>query len=161
MPIPASIERFLAERRVRYETLTHQKAYTAQEEAAVSHVPGRAWAKTVVCFADGEPVLAVLPATHYVDTDRLRRLAGSREVRLATEKELAPLFADCEPGAMPPFGCLYDKKVFVDVSLARDSQIVFNAGTHVDAIRMAYDDFTALASPVVGEFGVRTHQRVE
>jgi len=160
MPIPASIEKFLGERGVRYEVLTHRKAFTAQEEAAVTHVPGQEWAKTVVCFADGEPVLAVLPATHYVDTDRLERLAGAQDVRLATEKELAPLFADCEPGAMPPFGCLYDRRVFVDISLARDPEIVFNAGTHVEAIRMGYDDFAALANPVVGEFGVRIHQPV-
>lgn len=160
MAIPASIEKFLSERGVQYETLTHRKAYTAQEEAAVTHVPGQEWAKTVVCFADGEAVLAVLPATYYVDTDRLQRLAGAQEVRLATEKELAPLFADCEPGAMPPFGCLYDRRVFVDVSLARDPEIVFNAGTHVDAIRMRYDEFADLSKPLVGEFGVRIHQPV-
>lgn len=160
MSIPASIEKFLGERGVRYEALTHRKAYTAQEEAAVAHVPGREWAKTVVCVADEKPILAVLPALYYVDTDRLKRLTGARSVRLATEKELAPLFEDCEPGAMPPFGCLYGKPVYVDVSLARDPEIVFNAGTHVDAIRMSYEDFAKLVQPVVGEFGVRIQQPV-
>lgn len=155
MAIPSSIERFLGERSVRYETLTHRKAFTAQEEAAVAHVPGQAWAKTVVCLADGEPILAVLPALYNVDTERLERLSGARHVRLATEKELAPLFADCEPGAMPPFGCLYGRRVFVDRTLTVDLDIVFNAGTHTDAIRMSFDDFMELVKPTIGDFGIR------
>lgn len=158
MSIPASIEKFLTERGVPFQALSHRKAYTAQEEAAVAHVPGREWAKTVVCFADDQPILAVLPALFNVDPERLQRLAGAKKVRLATEKELAPLYAECEPGAMPPFGCLYGQRVFVDRALAGDPEIVFNAGTHVDAIRMRFDDFTKLTSPIVGEFGVRIQQ---
>jgi Ala-tRNA(Pro) deacylase len=123
-------------------------------------VPGREWAKTVVCLADGVPVLAVLPATYHVDPARLERLAGAAKVRLATEQELAPLYKDCEPGAMPPFGCLYGQRVFVDRSLVNDPEIVFNAGTHVDAVRMRYDDFARLTNPVVGDFGVRIQQPV-
>ena len=158
MPIPASIENFLKERGIPFQVLTHRKAYTAQEEAAVSHVPGGEWAKTVVCMADDVPVLAVLPALFNVDTEQLARLASAKKVRLATEKELAPLFKECEPGAMPPFGCLYGQRVFVERSLAGDPEIVFNAGTHVEAIRMRYDDFAKLTSPVVGEFGHRIQQ---
>ena len=161
MPIPASIEKFLTERGIPFQALTHRKAYTAQEEAAVAHVPGREWAKTVVCLADGSPILAVLPALCNVDTERLQRLAGATNVRLATEKELAPLYKDCEPGAMPPFGGLYGQRVFVDRLLAGDPEIVFNAGTHVDAIRMKYDDFARLTNPIVGDFGVRIQQPVE
>jgi len=158
MAIPASIEKFLNERRIPFQVVTHRKAYTAQEEAAVAHVPGREWAKTVVCMADDAPILAVLPALYNVDTERLARLAGAKKVRLATEKELAPLFKECEPGAMPPFGCLYGQRVFVDRALVGDPEIVFNAGTHVDAIRMRYDDFAKLSTPVVGEFGHRIQQ---
>ena len=160
MPIPASIEKFLTERGISFQSLSHRKAYTAQEEAAVTHVPGREWAKTVVCLADGVPVLAVLPALYNVDTERLQRLAGAQKVRLATEKELAPLYKDCEPGAMPPFGCLYGQRVFVDRTLAADPEIVFNAGTHIDAIRMTYDDFAKLTTPVVGDFAVRIQPAV-
>jgi Ala-tRNA(Pro) deacylase len=159
MPIPASIERFLTEHGVSYQVVTHRTAYTAQEEAAVAHVPGRQWAKTVVCFADDEPILAVLPAIYQVDTERLQRLAGATRVRLATEAELAPLYPDCEPGAMPPLGRLYRQRVFVDRALASDPEIVFNAGTHTDAIRMRYEDFAKLADPIVGDFGVRIQPR--
>ena len=152
------LKQFLDGHKVKYVTVNHSAAYTAQELAALAHVPGREWAKTVVCMADDAPILAVLPALYNVDTERLARLAGAKKVRLATEKELAPLFKECEPGAMPPFGCLYGQRVFVDRALVGDPEIVFNAGTHVDAIRMRYDDFAKLSTPVVGEFGHRIQQ---
>jgi len=160
MPIPTSIQKHLTDRGVSFEVITHRRAYTAQEEAAVTHVPGREWAKTVVCFADAEPILAVLPALYNVDTERLRRLVGAKACRMATEPELAPLYPECEPGAMPPLGALYGQRVFVDKTLAEDPAIVFNAGTHVDAIRMPYADFARLVQPVVGDFGVRIQQSV-
>jgi Ala-tRNA(Pro) deacylase len=152
MAIPTSVERYLESRGAAYQILTHPTAYTAQEEAAVAHVPGREWAKTVVCFADEQPILAVLPAPSSVDLERLRKLAGARKIRLATEDEMGPLYPECERGAMPPLGPLYGQRVFVDESLAADPEIVFNGGTHVEAIRMRYPDFTALVQPVVGAF---------
>jgi Ala-tRNA(Pro) deacylase len=76
----------------------------------------------------------------------------TRHVRLATEEELRRLFPDCEVGAMPPLGTLYGLPVYVDRSLTDDEQIVFEAGTHSDAIRMRYWDFAALVFPVVAEF---------
>jgi Ala-tRNA(Pro) deacylase len=155
MAIPASIEAFLGDRGVRYTRLEHPVAYTAQEEAAVSHVPGREWAKTIVCFANEEPILAVLPADFTVDEARLRSLTGARTLRLARESEFARLYPECEPGAMPPLGTLYGQRVFVEKSLTADPEIVFNAGTHTDAIRMRYSDFEALVRPIVGEFGQR------
>ncbi len=153
MTIPAPIEQYLARSGVPYSAFTHATAFTAQEEAAASHVRGREWAKTVVCFADGQPILAVLPAHYAVDEGRLRSLVGARELRLAREEEMAPLYPSCDKGAQPPFGPLYGQKVFVDRSLAADPEIVFHGGTHVDAIRMKYADFAALVKPVLGEFG--------
>jgi Ala-tRNA(Pro) deacylase len=73
--ITASINEFLKSHRVPFTTMTHRTTFTAQEGAAVTHVPGREWAKTVTCIADGQPVLAVLPAHYSVDVERLR--AGS------------------------------------------------------------------------------------
>ena len=155
MPIPASIERFLADHHVSYTRVPHARAITAQEEAAVTHTPGRAWAKTVVCFANQEAIQAVLPADLVVDTERLRQLAAARTVRIADEREFSDLYPDCDPGAMPPLGPLYGQRVFVDQTLSADPEIVFNAGTHTDAIRMRYPDFDALVHPVVGTFGRR------
>jgi Ala-tRNA(Pro) deacylase len=150
---PRSVDNFLKQARVPYTTFKHPEAFTAQAEAAVSHVPGRSWVKIVVCFADDEPIQAVVSAPLMVDLERLRVLTGARALRLATEQEFRTLYPDCEPGAMPPFGTLYLQRVFVDQSLVGEAEMVFNAGTHVDAIRMHYWDFAELARPIVGVFG--------
>ena len=150
---PRSVDNFLKQARVPYTTFSHPEAFTAQAEAAVSHVPGHSWVKIVVCFADDEPIQAVLPAPFMVDLDRLRVLTGAGTLRLATEQEFRSLYPDCEAGAMPPFGALYLQRVFVDQSLVGEAEIVFNAGTHTDAIRMHYWDFAVLAHPIVGVFG--------
>jgi Ala-tRNA(Pro) deacylase len=131
-------------------------AYTAQEEAAVTHVSGREWAKAVVCMVDGRPTLAVVPADHLVDLERLRAACGAASARLASEDELRPLYSECELGAMPPLGSLYEQPVLVDRSLTTDREILFNAGSHHEAIRMRYRDFEELVKPTVAEFGVRT-----
>ena len=155
MAIPSSITSYLKHHRVRYSVIQHPLAYTAQEEAAVAHVPGREWAKAVVCMADGQPVFAVLPATHQVDFACLRSAVQAKTVRLAQEAELQPLYSDCEVGAMPPFGPLYGHRVFVDASLTADPEIAFNAGSHREAIRMTYQDFEKLVNPTVADFATR------
>lgn len=153
MAIPRSIEQFLGNRGIPYSVLHHPPAYTAQEEAAVAHVPGRRWAKVVACVADGAPVLAVVPAPAVVDMDRLKQITGANEIRLATEREFEPLYPDCETGAMPPFGPLYGQPVFVDRLLVEgEHEIVFNAGSHSDAIQMRCADFVRLVQPTVGDF---------
>jgi Ala-tRNA(Pro) deacylase len=152
MSIPTPIAEFL--RSKPHTVVTHRTAFTAQEEAAATHVRGRDWAKTVVCFADEKPVLVVVPAHYHVDLERLRVLAGARVTRLAKEHELPALYPGCETGAVPPLGPLYGQRVFVDRVTAADPEVVFHAGTHVDAVRMTFDDLAALCSPTVGEIGV-------
>jgi Ala-tRNA(Pro) deacylase len=149
---PRSIDDFLRDARIPFTTFHHEATFTAQEEAQVSHVPGRSWAKVVVCFIEEEAVLAVLPANLILDLEGFRAAAGAGAVRLAREPEFAALYPDCEPGAMPPFGKLYGQRVFVDRSLVGEIEMVFNAGTHSDAIRMHYGDFAELSNPVVGAF---------
>jgi Ala-tRNA(Pro) deacylase len=156
MAIPESIRKFVEIHGIGFTSIHHRLAYTAQEEAAATHVPGREWAKTVVCIADGRPVLALLPANDRVDLGALRSAAGAREVRLAEEKEFSALYPECETGAMAPFGPLYGQTVFVDEALAKDLQITFHAGTHVDAIRMMYADFAKLVHPISARIGRRS-----
>jgi len=153
MSVRQAVRDFLEHEKVSYVTLTHQVAFTSQEEAAVAHVPGRDWAKTVVCLADNEPILAVLPAPLIINFDKLRALTGAKSIELASENEMAQLYPDCEVGATPPLGPLYKQRVFVDERLTRESAIVFPAGTHTDAIRMPYATFGAINHPVVGNFG--------
>lgn len=152
MPVASPIHEFLQKAHVSYTVLPHKPAYTAQEEAASIHIPGRDWAKVIVCIVDGEPIEAVLPACAVVNLDRLLTLAGGRKIRLAREHELLQLYPDCEPGAMPPFGPLYGQAVFVDAALATEPDIVFNGGTHTEAIRMHWADFAATVRPIVGRF---------
>lgn len=152
MAVSASVQEFLRRANVAYSVLPHPPAFTAQDEAALTDTPDRDWAKAVVCFADGEPIQAVVPADRVVDLHRLRMLTGAETIRLAREDELGWLFPDCECGAMPPFGPLYKQRVFVDTTLAAEDLIVFNAGTHADAVCMRFVDFAAIAKPVVGQF---------
>ena len=155
MAVVPSVQEFLRRANVPYSVFPHVRAYTAQEEAAVTHVPGRDWAQAVICFVDGEPVQAVVPADLEVDLDLLAVLACASTIRLAGESELRWLYPDCERGAMPPLGPLYKQMVYVDEALAVEEQIVFNAGTHGDAVSMRYDDFAAIAHPIVGRFARR------
>ncbi len=153
MSVSASVQEFLRSSNVAYTVFPHPAAYTAQEEASVTHTSGRRWAKSVICFLDGEPAQAVVPAHYTVNMDRLAMLAKAHSVRLATEEELRWLFPDCEAGAMPPFGPLYKQRVYLDSSLALEPTIAFNGGTHKDAIRMRIEDFITIAQPIMGRFG--------
>jgi Ala-tRNA(Pro) deacylase len=154
MPVAPEVEKLLADEGVEYEVIRHPTAYTAAEEAAVSHISGYEWAKTVIFFTgQNEPIMAVLPASYHVNSALLEDLVGAGELRLAEESEFSGLYPNCEPGAMPPLGNLYGHRVFVDQRLAEDEQIVFNAGNHTEALRLSYTDFERLAKPIVGAFG--------
>jgi Ala-tRNA(Pro) deacylase len=160
MAIPVAISAYLGRNRVHYTVIEHPVAYKAQEEAVLSHVPGSEWAKAVVCMADDRPILAVLSANSTVDLARLQRFVGAKSFRLATEAEMARLYEDCELGAMPPFGPLYGQGVLVEKTLTMDPEIVFNAGSHREAIRMDYADFEALVKPTVADFGIPSSAQV-
>lgn len=152
MSIAGRVKEHLEEHGVAYEHSEHEPAYTAQEVAEAEHVPGRQVAKSVI-LTDGDAcVMAVLPATRKVRLEAIRKATGNERLRLATEEEFEGLFPGCEVGAMAPFGNLYDVPVFVDQSLREDETITFNAGTHSDALTMAYADFEALVEPVVADF---------
>ena len=150
------VQKFLDDNGVKYVVLEHSPAYTAMEVAHAAHIPGRELAKTVVVKLDGNMALAVVSSSEQVALDALMRVAGAKRAELASEGEFASLFPDCEPGAMPPFGNLYNLPVYVDNVLATDEQIAFSAGTHHDLIRMSYTDFARLANPKKGRFGVKS-----
>ena len=151
MSIPVRLKTFLDENQIPYSIVMHTTAYTAQGTAATLQISGKELAKSVVLWTGEEMILAVLPAPNQVRLDQLGAEVG-KSLRLATEQEFSSLFPDCEPGAMPPFGSLYNLPAYVDESLAADEAIVFNAGTHRDAIRMRYDDFVRVAKPQVCSF---------
>lgn len=141
--------KYLDDNQVEYTHHTHPTAYTAREVASVEHVPAHRIAKVVVYFTENGYGMAVLPGDSMLDLQNLRNALGVARLRLATESELADLFPDCELGAMPPFGNLFDLPVFVDGSLTTEETIAFNAGTHRDVVHMKYRDFERLVHPKV------------
>lgn len=149
MSIAIRLKEYLDSHGVAYTHCTHRLAYTAQEVAAAQHVKGREMAKTVILRGDNKFLMVVLPASHKLDLHALEGALSYRHLQLATEYEFAVLFPDSEVGAMAPFGNLYDLPVFVDTKLTDDDEIVFNAGTHTDTIRMSYRDFEKLVQPKV------------
>jgi Ala-tRNA(Pro) deacylase len=158
MSMSSFLKDYLDKNSVKYTLMSHSPAYTAQSAAATLHVPGKELAKTVVIAVGEKTALAVLPASYHVNLKKLGELIG-KPARLATEQEFIGLFPDCELGAMPPLGQLYDLPVYVDQTLEADAEIVFNAGTHRDAIRMKYTDFKRLTNPTVADFALRTARK--
>jgi Ala-tRNA(Pro) deacylase len=148
MPLE-TLTTFLDSNAVKYVTMKHSPAYTAQELAALAHVPGKDWAKTVMVKLDGKMAMAVVPASSRVVFDLLREASGAKAAELATEQEFKDLCPGCEVGAMPPFGNLFGMAVFVDEALAEDVEIAFNAGTHTEVVRLPFADFERLAKPKV------------
>jgi Ala-tRNA(Pro) deacylase len=146
------LQSYLDSHKIPYQVVNHSIAYTAREAADSLHIPANTFAKVVVIKAEGRYLMAVLPSTWKVDLKRLEEVLECPYVRLATEDELAILFPDCEIGSMPPFGNLYGTPVYVDATLTQDEEIVFDAGSHVGAIKMRYKDFADLVRPQVAEF---------
>jgi len=146
------LREFLDSRQVKYSTIEHSPAYTAQEIAAISHIPGKELAKSVIVKMDGKMIMAVLPASRRINFSRLKEVVGATTAELATEREFEERFPDCQLGAMPPFGNLYDMVVLVDKSLADDEEIAFNACNHRELIRLSFEDFTRLVEPQILDF---------
>jgi len=153
----STLKEFLDEHRVKYLTISHSVSYTAAGIAALTHTPGRELAKTVVVKVDGALAMAVVSAAQHVDLGQLKAVTGAQTVELATEDEFKERFPDCEAGAMPPFGNLYGMPVFADESLSRDKEITFNAGSHRELIRMAWEDFKTLVQPRLARVAVAKH----
>lgn len=148
------LKSFLDENKIKYVSIQHSSAYTAQEIAAIAHIPGKDLAKTVIIKIDGKMAMAVLPASFKVSFDNLKDTLGVKEVRLAYEQEFIDKFPDCEVGAMPPFGNIYGMEVFVAESLAEDEEIAFNACSHTELIKMNFSDFEKLVKPKRIKFSV-------
>lgn len=154
MPVK-QLKDFLDKNKVRYQTISHSTAYTAQQIAASAHIPGKELAKTVMVKIGDKMAMTVLPASYKVDFDLLNEVVGTEKVELATEREFKDLFPECEIGAMPPFGNLYDMDVYVAESLLEDEEISFNAGSHTELIRLSMKDYAKLVKPKVLRFSAK------
>lgn len=150
------LKEFLEENEIKFVTISHSQAFTAQEIAAAAHVPGKEIAKTVMVKLDGALAMVVLPAPDKVSIQHLKEATGAKEVELASESEFSESFPNCEIGAMPPFGNLWGMTVFVDERLREDEQIAFNAGSHTELVKLSYSDYEKLVEPVVARLSARS-----
>ena len=141
------LKEFLDKEHVKYVSIGHSPAFTAQEIAEAAHIPGKKLAKSVIVKVDGKLAMVVVPASEHVRLESLRKTLGAHKVELADEDEFKKAFPDCETGAMPPFGNLYGMNVFVSQALREDEEIAFNAGSHSELIRLSYADYERLVHP--------------
>ncbi len=153
MAICSKLKKYLDGEKISYRTISHPQAFTMQEIAAASHIPGRMVAKSVVVKANGGMALCVLPATSMVDFNAVAALLGTAEVTLATEEDFAGTFEECELGAYCPFGHLYELPVVMDELMWQSPKMAFNAGTHQTLVEMEVEDYCRLANPQVGPIG--------
>jgi len=146
MPVK-KLKTFLDENKVKYVNVKHSIAYTAQEVAESAHISAKALAKVVVVKCDGKHCMVVIPAHMKVNLDALKSETGASKVELASESDFQSQFPDCDVGAMPPFGNLYDMDVYVSEEMGEQDSIAFNAGTHSELMQLAYRDFEKLVKP--------------
>lgn len=147
MPILKKLKEVLDEANISYEVYHHALAYTAQEVATAQHLSGKEMAKVVMLKVDGNLVMGVIAASHKINLNTVKASLGAKEARLASEDEFSSRFPECEIGAMPPFGNLFGLPVFVEPALEKDEYIYFNAGNHVQTVRLKYQDFARLVKP--------------
>ena len=154
MEMPKRLIDCLDENKVTYEVLHHPEAITAQRIAEAEHVKGRHHAKVVMVKSGDQHLMMVLPADHQIDLDKAAKAIG-KPVSLGKEQEFKTLFSDCALGAMPPFGNLYGLPTYIERSLAEQDYIVFEAGTHTDAIKMSYRDYEKIVKPKVDDLAIK------
>jgi Ala-tRNA(Pro) deacylase len=154
MKISTQLIDCLNENKVHYEILHHPKAVTAQRIAQAEHVKGRHHAKVVMVKSGEQRLMVALPADHQIDLEKVGKVIG-KTASLDSEKEFKSLFPDCGIGAMPPFGNLYGLPTYVDKRLAEQDYIVFEAGTHTDAIKMSYHDYEKIVKPQVEDLAIK------
>lgn len=153
MTISAKIKQYLDENGIEYQIAEHPLAYTAAEVAGKQHIPGKQMIKAVIVKTEEEFIMCVLPAIHMVDFEKLKHVLNVEDLELAEENDLKSLFPEYDLGAEPPFGHLYGLKVFVDSILNEDDEVVFNAGTHTDVVKLKFSDFVRLVEPQIAEIG--------
>lgn len=143
------LKEYLDDHQIKYTTIRHSQAFTAQEIAHSVHISGKDMAKTVIVKVDGKLAMVVLPASEQVVFSFLKEVTGADDVELATEQEFRDRFPGCDVGAMPPFGNLFGMDVYASESLGEHHEIAFNAGSHTELVRMRYEDYEQLVQPKV------------
>ena len=143
MSMSQTVESFLADRQVPYTVHVHRASKSSLDSAHSAHVDEDCVAKSVLLADDAGFVLAVLPASRRLELPRVKRELG-RALHLASEKEMVPLFPDCEVGAVPPVGAAYGIDTVIDASLEERDEVFFEAGDHETLVRVEGETFLDL-----------------
>lgn len=146
------IKKYLEDNKVHYEIIVHPEAFTSQEVAEAEHVSGKSIAKVVVVKEGKQYAMVVVPAHLKVHLGKVAQAIGKSAVQFAHESEFEALFPDCLKGAMPPLGRLYDLPVLVDENLFKNEFIYFNAGDHVDSVKISTNDFKRIQPSTPGDY---------
>lgn len=149
------LEKVLRAQKVQFSVSKHAEVYSAQRLAGLLHIPGQQLAKVVIVKADGELIMVVLPAPYRLDLAKVKKVLKAKNVQLAREEEFADVFPDCEVGAMPPFGNLYDLAVYVDSTLTTQPEISFPVGSHREIMQVAYAGYERTAQPIVADLSAK------
>lgn len=152
MTVATKIKELLEKEKITYQVLEHELAFTALEVAQAQHIPGHQMIKSVIVGVDGKWVMCVLPSTHKIDFDKLKKNLQVQEASLANESKVAALFPGFEIGAMPPFGQIAGIKVYLDKGLEENETVAFNAGTHTDVLKIRLKDYLRLVKPTIADF---------
>lgn len=155
MLMPQRLEWHLDRNHIAYSLILHGPTPSAQVAASLMHIPGKTVAKSVALRVREKVLLAILPASYFISFEKLSEILGD-SVQLLEQEKCNEEFPDCETGAIPPFGELYDVPVFLDAALAEDPEIVFGAGTLSDSVRMSNADFVRLVKPTICSFAEKS-----
>lgn len=143
MTIAPTLQKYMAERDVRYDLVPHEPAMTSLGTAKAGHIPSDHMAKGIM-LSDGQNyMLAVLPASHHLRLSDLKGELG-QELHLASEDEVGRVFRDCDRGAIPPVGACYGLDVIIDDSMDRQDDLYFEGGDHTTLVHMKGPDFARL-----------------
>ena len=145
------LERWLLDRGIAFDVSRHEPVFTSEEAAKVRGTPLGSGAKALVCKADEQFVMIVLPADRKLASKATRQAAGIKSLRFATREEVEQL-TGLAPGSIPPFGSLFGLATWCDERLSEHERINFNASDHAISISMTYADYLAAEQPRLGRF---------
>jgi Ala-tRNA(Pro) deacylase len=147
MAIAHSIETFLKQHAIDYELISHPRSVSSAHTAQAAHVPGDQLAKSVLLEDEVGYLMAVIPSTHRIDLGKLHHRLR-RRVGLAIEREVAELFADCDPGAIPAIGPAYRVATIIDDALLDEPDVYFEAGDHEALVHVSGQAFGSIMAGV-------------
>lgn len=147
MGVAMTVQEYLESRAILFEVIEHSHTDSAMRAAQAAHIPGDQMAKPVLLGDDSSYLLAVVPATHRLDLDRLNQLTA-RSLVIMNEDEMEVAFSDCDRGALPAIGEPYGIDTVVDTALLKAEDVYFEFGDHEHLIHLKGDEFRKLTEDV-------------